>query len=59
MEKDLVRWTILWVILFLSLWRYMGYRSGINKYNDYYYYYINQYPAIETINQIQDMSTEK
>lgn len=59
MEKDLVRITILLAVMFLSLWRYMGHKAGINKYDDYYYYYINQYPAMETINKIQDMSTEK
>lgn len=56
MNKDLVRWTILWAIVFLSLWRYMGNLSGINKYDDYYYYYINQYPSMETINKVQDLS---
>lgn len=57
MEKNLIRVTILWAIMFLSLWRYMGYLSWINKYDDYYYYYISQYPAMETINQPQDLST--
>lgn len=59
MEKDYLRWIILSAVLFLSLWRYIGHKTGVNKYDDYYYYYINQYPAMETINQIQDMSTEK
>jgi len=55
MEKDLVRATILWAVMFISLWRYMGYKIGVNKYDEYYYYYINQYPAMETINKAQDL----
>jgi len=56
MDKDLVRWTILWAIVFLSLWLFMGNKIGVNKYDDYYYYYINQYPSMETINKVQDLS---
>lgn len=56
MQKDYLRWIILSAVLFLSLWRYIGRMNWINKYDDYYYHYINQYPSLETINKVQDMS---
>lgn len=56
MEKDFVRITILLAVMFVLLWRYRGHKTGVNKYDDYYYYYINQYPAMETINKPQDLS---
>ena len=56
MGKDFVWSVLVWAIIFMWLWMFMWYKIGINKYENYYYYYINQYPAMETINHIQDMS---
>lgn len=56
MEKDLVWITICGAIMFLSLWLYMGYKIGVDKYETYYNYYIGQYPAMETIDIPQDLS---
>ena len=56
MEKDFIWSLLISAIIFIWLWLFMWYKIGINKYENYYYYYINQYPSMETINHIQDMS---
>lgn len=56
MEKDYIRATILLAIMFVALWRFRWNKHWVDKYDDYYYYYINQYPSMETINKVQDMS---
>ena len=56
MEKDYILSTILLAIMFVALWRFRWNKYWVDKYDDYYYYYINQYPSMETINKVQDMS---
>lgn len=59
MEEKPTLWMLLFaIVLFMALGFFMWYKVWTNKYDWYYYYYINQYPSMETINHIQDMSND-